>query len=413
MNMYDSNITSHAHNVAAQQNRRGIRVSPDAATQSVLTQSSFQLRLREREPEKQAALLSRPHDDKAVDQLSSFCPDDRNSSNGGAAGLAQTQPTSSPPVEPVKQAGDLAEVTAALFHALRSRISDGRDKSPNKVKTLLSSIPASCLDTLRADNGQTALEIAVDLVDVLAIRLLVEHGVNPAKGRPDFPLAIHVAAERGDMELTQLLIKRGVDLDVSPDGEMTPLMLAAWRGHLAIVKFLVESGARLDVGSANGRNVLMAAVESGDWEVIKFLLAANKSAAHAFDINQQDGIGHTCLSLAYAKHANRRLNALEEEKDWQDTIFLLQNAGASDDFLLSRHTSVYRFPHSKSCIERAVRAGLGKEGDWDAKIAFPDAVEAFYHPNDTSYRSLLKNIPVRTRYEDKQDAIRAGVYDDQ
>jgi hypothetical protein len=62
-----------------------------------------------------------------------------------------------------------------------------------------------------------------------------------------------------------------------------------------------------------------------------------------FDINQQDAIGHTTLSVAYAKHGAWRRNASENEKDVQGTIFLLHNTGASKDFLMSRHDTVMAF----------------------------------------------------------------------
>jgi ankyrin repeat protein len=226
-----------------------------------------------------------------------------------------------------KKPEDLAEVTTELFDTLQCRSSqDGTDK----IKTLLTSIPASDLDTLRADNGLTALEIAVDRKNLLAIRLRVEHGVNPNNATPGFTLAIdviHVAAERGNLELTQLLINRGIDLNVSPNGGNTPLMLAAWKGHLAIVKLMVKNGARLGLGSAGGRNVLMAAMQTGKLDVIRFLLDANKSASDPFDINQQDESGHTTLSLAYVKHGAWRRNASENEKDVQDTIFFVAEHG--------------------------------------------------------------------------------------
>lgn len=409
--MYESSIKNHVNNVAAQQKRRGIKVSQDNPTQNPLIHTAFQFQLRERGSQEQSAFFFQPVDDKSSRQLSSIRPHFRASSDNDSAMLpANNLSASSPSPQPVKENGDLGEITTKLFHELRCRISQDMRKSPDKVKILLSSIPASALDTLRADNGQTALEIAVDLKDLLAIKLLVEHGVDPSNASPDFPLAIHVAAERGDMQLTQLLISRGVDLNASPDGGDTPLILAAWRGHLAIVKLLVGNGARLDLCRADGWNVLMAAMQTGEVDVIKYLLGANKSLSDPFDINQQNGIGHTALSLAYAKHASYRRNAREDEKDLQDMIFLLQNQGASKEFLMSRYDTGYGFEYPKACIERAVRAGLGKEGDLDAKIAFVDAVEAFYHPKDTSYRSLLKNIPVETRYEEERDGKRAHLY---
>lgn len=410
--MQESFLKTHGNSIAVQQNRRGIRVCQDTPAQGPLVHPAYHLQLHERGPGKQPVFFSQPGDDKSSRQLSSMGPYFRASSASSSVTLAANNPSpSSISLQPVKKREDLIELATELFDKLGGRVSQDIAESPDEVKILLRSIPASALDTLRDCNGKTALEIAVYLQDLPAIRLLVEHGVDPGDAESDSSLAIHVAAEKGDLKLIQLLIDRGADLNVSPDGSDTPLMLAAWRGHLAIVKLLVQNGARLDLHRADKRNVLMAAMQTGQVKVVEFLLGANKNTSHAFDINQQDNSGNTALSMAYTKHASSRLNAWENEKDLQDTIFLLQNQGASKDFLMSRYFGGHAHAHRTPCIERAVRAGLGEEGDLKAKIAFVDAVEAFYHPRDTSYQSLLKNVPVKTRYEEEQGDSRAYLYD--
>jgi hypothetical protein len=154
---------------------------------------------------------------------------------------------------------------------------------------------------------------------------------------------------------------------------------------------------------------VLTGASKGDRNVaflLSFLRGANKSVSRPFDINQQTVEGHTALSLAYIMHGQLRKRADEAEKDMQEIIFLLQGNGARTDFLLNRYGIGFDIILSKDCVQRAVRAGLGKEGDPNAKVAFLDAVAAFYDSKDTSYLSLLKNTPVSTRHEEKRDAIR-------
>ena len=407
--MYDSIVKTRGDNMSAQQSRRGIRVCLENPKQDSLVHSTFHLQLHDRHPGEQAAFFSKPNDDKPSCQLSSTAPHLLTASDRDRATLASSHNplASSCFVQQVQKNDDLAEVMTKLFHLLERRDPYDGAKAIDEVKTLLGSIPASDLNTLRDKDGKTALEIAVRRTDPLAIKLLIEHGVDPRNHRPGFFTALHVAADKGDVALTEILINHGVDLNVSPDGNDTPLIRAAWRGHLAVVKLLVKNGARLDLRRVDNATVLTEAMQSGNLKLIEFLLSANKNTTHAFAINQQDIRGNTALSKAYAKHACWRQNAWEDEKDLQDMIFLLQNQGASKDFSMSRHSSDFTYPHRAECIERAVRDGLGKQEDRNAKIAFVDAVEAYYHPNDKSYRSLLKNIPVSTRYEEEQKALRA------
>jgi hypothetical protein len=338
-----------------------------------------------------------------------------------------------------------SETRSQLFKALQSRNDQDMRKDSARVKQLVKFMQPDQLNTCRDENGKTALEIAVGKKDHLSIWRLVKRGASPSIDHPHSLQAIHVAVMRNDWHLTELLIKCRADINVTWGGEATPLFLAIQRGNDEIVellanhgadvnvksqgltplvwairngsdttvRLLVKNGARIDTCGEKNRNALMEAVLTGAWKgdrnvsfLLSFLRGANKSASLPFDINQQTVEGHTALSLAYIMHGQLRKRADEAEKDMQEIIFLLQGNGARTDFLLNRYDVGYGITLSEDCVQRAVRAGLGKEGDQNAKVAFIDAVAAFYDSKDTSYLSLLKNTPVTTRHEEKRDAIR-------
>lgn len=338
-----------------------------------------------------------------------------------------------------------SEIRSQLFKELKSRNQSNMKKDSARIKQLVKFIQPEELAMLRDENGKTALEIAIDKRDSLSIWRLVKGGAGPSIDNPDCLQAIHVAVMKKDWDLTRLLIRRGADINVAWGGGITPLGLALKDGYDDIAELLVNSGAdmnmksqeltpliwairncshataqllvqrgaRIDACGEGSRNALMEAVfrgpSKGDRSVamlLRPLHAAIKTASPPpYDINQQTVEGHTALSLAYLVHGRLRKRADMAEKDMQEIIFMLQGNGARSDFLLNRFEPGYGTVFSKECVERAVRDGLGKEGDPNAKIAFINAVESFYHPKDRSYLSLLRNIPVSTRYEEKQGMI--------
>nr|WP_217344688.1 hypothetical protein [Noviherbaspirillum sp. L7-7A]MBV0878860.1 hypothetical protein [Noviherbaspirillum sp. L7-7A] len=84
----------------------------------------------------------------------------------------------------------------------------------------------------------------------------------------------------------------------------------------------------------------------------------------------------------------------------------MQGNGARSDFSINLHGIDYDTVLSDESMQRAVRGAWGKEGNPNAKVAFTDAVKTFYDAKDRSYLSLLKNGPVSTKYEEKQEALR-------
>jgi ankyrin repeat protein len=308
------------------------------------------------------------------------------------------------------------------------------------------------LTAFRDEDGQTALEIAVGRLDFVSIWILVKKGASPFIGDKHSIQPIHVAAMKGDPKLARLLIDRGADVNAVSRHGTTALDLALQHGYQDVVELLATRGANLNIKShglnpliwairnsthtmvrilvKNGahmnacgeknRNPLMEAVLAGASKgeqnvafLLKCLRDADKSAPPPFDINQQTPEGHTALSLAYMMHGQLRKRADRAEKDMLEIIFLLQGNGARSDFSMNRYGIDYDTVLSNESMQRAVRGDWGKEGNPNARVAFTDAVKTFYDAKDQSYLSLLKNRPVSTKYEEKQEALRKSGYHNQ
>lgn len=126
--------------------------------------------------------------------------------------------------------------------------------------------------------GTTPLMRAARFGDVAALRLLLEHGANPALRQANGTTALLIAAgvgfrtgdggfartdrgtEQDAVEALKLLIAHGGDVNDATTNGDTPLHAAAARGGDAIVRFLVTSGAKLDARDKSGRTPLDVAL---------------------------------------------------------------------------------------------------------------------------------------------------------
>lgn len=125
--------------------------------------------------------------------------------------------------------------------------------------------------------GSTALMRAAKNGDAAAMRLLLEHGADPAIVQKNHTTALMLAAglgrgqgvfakdyatDREMLEAVKLLVARGVDVNAVNDNGQTAMHFAV-RVSDDIVRFLVDSGAALDVKDKQGRTPLDAALGMG------------------------------------------------------------------------------------------------------------------------------------------------------
>lgn len=155
--------------------------------------------------------------------------------------------------------------------------------------------------------GRTALFIAIERGNYMAVDVLLRHGAEPddrvaiADMRP-----LHAAAKIDRADIAGLLLHRLAHVDGTRTGNITPLMdavrndgtktakvllrfgastekmnddgdavlhIAAATNHPACVLLLLDSGARIDAPNKNGQTPLMIAAAHGGLDAARLLLA--------------------------------------------------------------------------------------------------------------------------------------------
>ena len=159
-----------------------------------------------------------------------------------------------------------------------------------------------------ADNGRTALFMAVSNDDVTACNILVTHGasVNVSDNHGFTPLLY--ASTVGNASAVQYLVNAGAKVDGEVNnktGRRTPLMEACFQKHPGIVKFLVDHGANIHVVGNDGNNSVMLSVAENPYaSIIAFLIS--KGA----DINVQDQDGDAAILYALMSKSKESLELL-------------------------------------------------------------------------------------------------------
>ncbi len=123
--------------------------------------------------------------------------------------------------------------------------------------------------------GTTALARAAKSGDVPIMKALLEGGANPFLTQADYTTVAMVAAtgrgqriypgaasvgtqatEEDSLEALRLLVQHGVDPDAFNERGQTALHIAAARGADSLVRYLAEQGAKLDMKDRRGRTPL-------------------------------------------------------------------------------------------------------------------------------------------------------------
>ena len=148
-------------------------------------------------------------------------------------------------------------------------------------------------------NGETALQLAIDLNHTEIAKELLNYGANPnlrdELEEDETPLIR--ASRKGNLEIVNALLDRGANPNLDEGEEhKTALMMAAEHNLLDIVKVLLSHGADPNRADDDLTTALMfAASRNGTFEIVKELLDGGA------DPNQEDNWGETALMMATTK----------------------------------------------------------------------------------------------------------------
>ena len=84
---------------------------------------------------------------------------------------------------------------------------------------------------------------AIKKADHVAVRALIEQGLDVNTPEGDGATALHWAAYRNDLESADLLLRAGANAKAADDEGVTPLWVACPGGSQALVGRLLEAGA--------------------------------------------------------------------------------------------------------------------------------------------------------------------------
>jgi hypothetical protein len=147
------------------------------------------------------------------------------------------------------------------------------------------------LNTLLRRDGQ--LRSVAKIGDLIAVKKLLEKGVDVNAKVTNRGTALQEAARYGHEAVVLLLLYKGADVDAKNVFEDTALSWAALKGYEAIVQLLLGKGADANTKNGYGETPLHMAASKGYEAIVQLLLG--KGA----DANTKNEYGQTPLRLAF------------------------------------------------------------------------------------------------------------------
>ncbi|KAH9904095.1 ankyrin repeat-containing domain protein [Xylariomycetidae sp. FL2044] len=166
----------------------------------------------------------------------------------------------------------------------------------------------------------TALMVAADKGQGLAVSALIQNGADPHLRDKNARSTIFHAAKRGHASIIKLLHQEGLYLDIRDSQGGTPLLYASSFGHEEAVRLLLELGAGTEIQDKHGHTPLIGAVSRGRKAVVEMILR------HGANINSVNYKGQTPLAVAVDEENRALVELLLDNGARTDMVPLVKNS---------------------------------------------------------------------------------------
>lgn len=145
----------------------------------------------------------------------------------------------------------------------------------------------------RANDGGTALSVAVNFGHINNVKTLLEHNADTELYEYGSWPILSVSIGKNNKEMVNILLEHGCNPNTKiENGGPTALMLAAIHNNYELVRMLIEKGANVNEISFEGATALFSAVSLGNIDVVKYLVD------HGADVNFINNEGWSPLIIA-------------------------------------------------------------------------------------------------------------------
>ena len=157
--------------------------------------------------------------------------------------------------------------------------------------------------------GETPLCVAARKGNTAAVRLLLQHGADPAVTGSDQHTALEWALFSHHLSTVEALLDAGADPRAPISGQRSMLYMAAWGfDEPALLDRFLRAGIDVNARDITHQTALFGAAQAGNEHAAKFLLA------HGADPKGSDTHGKTAEDYAVQNHHEAIVNLIERAR---------------------------------------------------------------------------------------------------
>ncbi|KAK6169341.1 hypothetical protein SNE40_020414 [Patella caerulea] len=156
-------------------------------------------------------------------------------------------------------------------------------------------------------SGDSALHIAVQYHNIIAVQMFTEYGANVDAENPNGDRPLHMACSSNQLAVTRVLLGKGATVDCVNKDQNTPLHIAVRYSDIQLVHLLISQSSAINRANIEGDTPIHVAAKYGRINIINYLVTVkglniaalnkrNETPLHAAIISEKDDTAMTLIN---------------------------------------------------------------------------------------------------------------------